>query len=131
MGIRKPGMMNSNFYPLNTMRSRPVDEEEERRRRAEQSKPVVAMEPAPTRVRLAAQGGNMWGDNGSCLGLKILCGALGLVIVVLIVVLVIKMVAHKKGPVTGSASPSQDSELPMSLQGGFHFGDESLMSTSI
>ena len=125
-------MMNSNFYPINTMTSRPVDDEEEaRRRRAAQSKPVVAAEPAPTRVRLAAQGGNMWGSDGACLGLKILCGALGLVIVVLIVVLVVKMVAHKKGPATGSPSPSQDSQLPMSLQGGFHFGDESLMSTSI
>ena len=129
MGIRKPGIMNSNFYPINTMNSRPTDEEEERRRAA-QSKATALAAPAPTRVRLAQQS-SPWGTDSTCLGLKIMCGALGLIIVVLIVVLVVKMVAHKKGPVTGSASPSQDSQLPMSLQGGFHFGDESLMSTSI
>ena len=120
--------MNSNFYPMNNLASRSNQEdEEERRRRSAESKNIGVAQPSPPTVRLAQH--DPWGQGGTCLGLKILCGGLGLVVVILIVVLVIKMV-HKKGEV-GSSSPSQDSNLPMSIQGGFHFADESLMSTSI
>lgn len=125
--------MNSNYYQMNNMAPRPIDDEDELRRRAVQSKSKRAVNTVSAPVRLAAQS-DPWGKDGTCLGLKILCGALGLVIVVLIVVLVIKMVAHKggqPGQTASSASSSQDSQLPMSIQGGFHFGDESLMSTSI
>lgn len=82
------------------------------------------------RINLGQQP-NPWGQDGSCLGLKILCGVLGLLVVVLLIVLIVKMV-HKDKGAGGSAMPSSPaaSQMSTSLQGGFDFQDASLMSTS-
>lgn len=106
-------------------RSTKEEEEEEQKRLSAKASSQVA---APVRL---GQQTSPWGTQDTCMGLKILCGALGLVIVVLVVVLIIKMVAKPKAVTASASSPSSDSQLPMSLQGGFHFGDESLMSTAM
>ena len=123
--------MNSYMYqaplqPRNVpMRRSMKEEEEEQKRLSAKAQSRVA---APVRL---GQQTSPWGTQDTCMGLKILCGALGLVIVVLVVVLIIKMVAKPKAVTASASSPSSNSQLPMSLQGGFHFGDESLMSTSM
>ena len=106
-----------NIMMNNMVPTKNLQDDEEARRLAQQ----------PVQVKLTKPS-NPWGNNNECLGLKIVCGVLGLIVVILIVVLVIKMVGHKK---TAMTSPSQDSDLPMSLQGGFNFANESLMSTSV
>ena len=128
--------MNSYMYqaPLQhmnvAMRGSMKEEEEKEQKRLSATAPSTVAAPVAAPVRLGQQT-SPWGTQDTCMGLKILCGALGLVIVVLVVVLVIKMVAKPKGVSASASSPSSDSQLPMSLQGGFHFGDESLMSTSM
>lgn len=79
---------------------------------------------AQAQVALGQTNTDPWGKDGSCLGLKILCGAFALIVVVLLVVLIVKMV-HQK-PSSGSSSGV--SALPTSLAGGA-FDMESLMST--
>jgi hypothetical protein len=121
------------FNPMNTPRPNMfgpnhMDEEELRRQRLIQARKMAPSVP----VSLAAGGGddnpsNPWGENKTCMGLKILCGGLGLIIVILIIVLIIKMV-HKAPAQTSAASPG-DSQLPMSLAGGFDPMGESLLST--
>ena len=112
----------------------PTHEEEEKRRRMIEAQRIHAASSQKTHmvtapVNLGQTQSNPWGEGGTCLGLKILCGAMGLIVVVLVIVLIIKLV-HHKGQAQTSASSSGDSQLPMSLQGGFDFGGESLMSTS-
>ena len=102
----------------NMVPTKNIQDDEEARKLAQQH----------VQVKLAKAPNNPWGNNNECLGLKIVCGVLGLIVIILIVVLVVKMVSHKK---PSMASPSQDSDLPMSLQGGFNFANESLMSTSV
>ena len=116
----------NNYLPSSYMPN--VQEEEEARRRQALAKQSMTPSRAP-QVKLSAQDNNPWGKDKQCLGLKILSGVLGLIVVILIIVLVIKMVGHKK---EGMGSPAKsDGELPMSIQGGFNFANESLMSTSI
>jgi len=126
--------MNGQFGTLPPQMNPFQDEEETRRRIAHakkmqfqaQAKPVVPTVPAP--VNLAVSTTDPWGEGGTGIGLKILCGVLGLIVVVLVVVLIVKLVHHKGQ--TSQVSPG-DSQLPMSLQGGgFDFGNASLMSTS-
>ena len=78
-----------------------------------------------------------WGEGGTGLGLKIMCGALGLIIVILLVIMIVKMVNHNNNSSSSSSSRSTDlssqgsqDQLPMSLQGGMMFADESFMSTA-
>jgi hypothetical protein len=117
-------------------------QEEEQKRRVAQAKhqalarartsvaqaPVASVAPVAPVVHLGQTQTDPWGQGGTCMGLKILCGVFGLIVVVLVVILIIKLV-HHKGAQT-SVSSAGDSQLPMSLQGGFDFGNESLMSTS-
>ena len=71
---------------------------------------------------------NPWGQGNTCLGLKILCAGLGALVVILVVILIIKMVHSGKQHAQTSRMSSGDSQLPMSLVGGFM--DDSLLSTA-
>ena len=108
----------------------PEEEEQRRQRLAQASRPVSA--PAPTALAKGGigGGGNPWGENKTCLGLKILCGCLGAVVLILVVVLIVKMV-HRGGDSQALVrSPAAgDDQLPMSLAGGFDPMGESLLST--
>ncbi len=138
--------MNSQFGSL-PPQMHPYQEEEEKRRitraayakemqlRAQmaQTRPGTSSMPSmpgvPNPVNLAQQT-DLWGENNTGMGLKIMCGVLGLIIIVLVIVLILKLVHHKGQGQTSQVS-SGDSQLPMSLQGGgFGFTGESLMSTS-
>lgn len=134
--------MNTPFgsrnFPFAPPQMYPSPQEEEERRRIHAKKMALAQtQPAPVLepiqpVKLAQQS-DPWGEGSTCIGLKILCGVMGLIVVVLVIVLIIKLVHHKgQGGLgqTSQASPG-NSQLPMSLQGGgFDFANESLMSTS-
>jgi uncharacterized membrane protein len=129
--------MNQQFgSPFNNNMFLTPQEEEQKRRVAQAKHQALAMArasvapvaPVAPVVHLGQTQTDPWGQGGTCMGLKILCGVFGLIVVVLVVILIIKLV-HHKGAQT-SVSSAGDSQLPMSLQGGFDFGNESLMSTS-
>ena len=121
----------------------PRDEEEMRRnaalyaaRSAQATRAVQAPPAAPAPVNLAISTDDMWGNDGKCLGLKILCGVFALIVVILVVVLVVRLVKGKAPAASQALAPQpaspSDVNLPMSLAGGFRdqgFMDESLMST--
>ena len=110
--------MNSMPYPFRT------EEELDAMRAARAPQPQVQVQVAPLKTepeetvnlgRLGDGGAppNPWGIDGSCLGLKILCGGLGLIIVILVVVLIVRM-THKGDSSQLAAQPAQS----MSIQGG-------------
>lgn len=116
-----------------------MDEEELRRQRILQARKaalptqVAAPPTSAPAVGLRSLGDNSpgptpWGEGGACLGLKILCGVLGAIIVALVVVLIVKMV-HRNPRAQDSAQSPGQSQLPMSLAGGFDPMGESLLST--
>lgn len=108
---------------------------------------VDAAYAAPSTLSSVPKGGvnlikaqtDPWGEGGTGLGLKIMCGVLGLIIVILLVIMIVKMINQNSGSgssgsssgrSTGLSSSESQDQLPMSLQGGMMFADESFMSTA-
>jgi hypothetical protein len=98
------------------------DDEETRRRRVNTPLPPATIYP----TQLAQDSSDTWGANNTCTGLKILCGVFGAIVLALVIVLIVKM--SRGDAQSASRSPGQ-SQLPMSLAGGFDPMGESLMST--
>lgn len=132
----KKTMINQPNTPIGmSLRPNPQEEEVRRQRayaahQARQAQMARAVQ-APTKLASGGNGKDTWGENNTCLGLKLLCGGLGLVILVLLIILIVKFVVKPGSSSSGSASsspPSSGSGLPLSLEGG-GFGMESMMST--
>lgn len=123
----------------NTQRSRipqpmpsVIPEEEMRRRREAQYQAQVRAQNTQiqTPVNLAISTKDPWGKDGSCLGLKILCGVFALIVVILVIVMIVRMTKKHDGvPPSDMAMQSNAPGLPMSLAGGAIFDNESFMST--